>query len=441
MIPTTVGAPLRIFNPGLHQSDEDVISRFCVRETELESILEVLRGNIESSSCQHVLIAAPHGLGKSMLLARTAAELRGNGEFSEWLLPVLFMDECHGIADFAGFWLDTMFLLAGELAASDAGLAAEMLTAVARMTARGAEASARSAALGMLCRTADRIGKRLVLLVEDLEEICLGMGEACRRQLSEVLLSEPRIMLVATATGGLEPSGKDRRACAGMFARQELKPLTTGECGELWRSINGAGADRNIRPLEILTGGNPRLLAMLAAAARDWRPHSLLEEIAALADARTEYFRAKLESLPNSERRVMTAVLDLWQAATTGEIAARARMDVRAVSTMLKRLMDRGAILGETPAGGGRRRYAAAEPLYCIWRQLRRGGGAAGEVRRLLRFMEEFYGAGEARASRLSSATWETGLALLEAERGPREALAVVGDIRRHFRELPESQE
>ena len=49
---------------------------------------------------------------------------------------------------------------------------------------------------------------------------------------------------------------------------------------------------------------------------------------------------------------------------------------------------------------------------------------------RLLRFMEEFYGAGEAQGMRFSSETWETGLAYMEAERAPREVLAVAEDIR-----------
>lgn len=427
---TTDGAPLRFFNPGLYQSDEDVISQFCVRESELGFILEILNRNFESPSCRHVLVAASAGMGKSMLLARTAAELRGNAEFSARLLPVRFMDECHDIADFAGFCVETMSLLADELAANDAELAEELRAAAERMSAEGAESSLRNEAFDMLCQTADRTGKQLVLLVEDLEEICLGAGEEFSRRLGEALLSEPRIMLVATATGRLEPPGEDRQTLAGMFALQALKPLTTEECRILWQSIDEAGADRDIRPLEILTEGNPRLLAMLAAASRRGGPRSLHEEMAALVDWNTDFLRERLAALPKSERRVLAAILDLWRASTTGEIAARARMDVRAVSTMLRRLIDRGAVMAETPAGGGRKRYAAAEPLHCVWRRLRRGGAAAREVGRLLRFMEEFYGAGEAEGMRFSSATWETGLAYMEAERAPREVLAVAADIR-----------
>lgn len=426
-----------MFNPGLFQSDRDVISQFCVRERELGIILDVLRGNIESESCQHALLAAPHGLGKSMLLARTAAELRENREFSERLLPVRFMNECHGIADFADFWLETMLHLAGELELGDPETARELLETVSGMSAGTDESVTRNEAFARVCETASRIDRQLVLLVEDLEEICADAGEAFSRQLGDVLQSEPRIMLVATASGSFELPDDDRQAFAGMFALLELMPLGTDECQILWQSLNDDPAlERNVRPLEILTDGNPRLLAMIAARSRQNPASSLLEEVIALADERTEYFRGQLESLPRGERRVLAAILDLWRASTTGEIAARARMDVRAVSTMLKRLIDRGMIMQESPANGGRRRYAAAEPLHCIWHRWRRGGAAAEEATRLVHFMSEFYGGG-GKGMRLSTEVWETGLALLEADRVPREALQVVGDIRRQLGEKP----
>ena len=50
---------IRKFNPGTFLSDEEVIEQFVVRKRELDIVLEVLRGNIDSPSCQHVLVVAP----------------------------------------------------------------------------------------------------------------------------------------------------------------------------------------------------------------------------------------------------------------------------------------------------------------------------------------------------------------------------------------------
>ena len=108
-----------------------------------------------------------------------------------------------------------------------------------------------------------------------------------------------------------------------------------------------------------------------------------------LIDDRTEYFRSHLKALGKTERRIYIAVLNLWQHSTPGEIAARARTDVRVVSTMLGRLVERGALV--VKGGGRKRKYAAAEPLYCIYYKLRRGRGKSAIVENLIRFMSVFY--------------------------------------------------
>ena len=116
-----------------------------------------------------------------------------------------------------------------------------------------------------------------------------------------------------------------------------------------------------------------------------------MEELVRLVDEHTEYFRGHLEVLPKAERRVYVAVLDLWQPSGTGEIAKRARMDVRAVSTMLGRLVRRGAVLRRPSNGSSRNLYVAAEPLYSIYYKLRRERDEAAIVESLVRFMLAFY--------------------------------------------------
>ena len=90
-------------NPGTFQSDKEVIAQFVVRNREIGVVLEVLHGNIDSPSCQHILVVAPRGRGKSMLLARGGAELRADAALSETLLPVRFMEESQEVFNLAGF--------------------------------------------------------------------------------------------------------------------------------------------------------------------------------------------------------------------------------------------------------------------------------------------------------------------------------------------------
>ena len=118
--------PVRKLNPGMLQSDDEVREQFVVRQHEFASVLEVLRGNIEASSCQHVLVVAPRGRGKTMLLARVAAELHTDAVLSEGLLPVRFMEESQEVFNLADFWLETLFHLARESAVHGPEVAREV---------------------------------------------------------------------------------------------------------------------------------------------------------------------------------------------------------------------------------------------------------------------------------------------------------------------------
>ena len=201
-------------------------------------------------------------------------------------------------------------------------------------------------------------------------------------------------MLLASAASRFKGLDDAEQPFFELFRIVDLEPLTTGECRRLWQAVSGDPVtDREIRPIEILTGGCPRLLVIMAGFARHRSLRQLMEELVTLIDEHTEYFRGHLEVLGKVERRIYLAVIDLWQPSRPGEIAARARMDVRVVSTMLGRLVNRGAVAA---AGSGRKRlYAATERLYSIYYKLRRERDEAAVVRNLIHFMAVFYSEGE----------------------------------------------
>ena len=199
-------------------------------------------------------------------------------------------------------------------------------------------------------------------------------------------------MLLASATSRFEGLDDAEEPFFELFRMIELKPLGTDQCRRLWEAAGGdPRSGRDIRPLEILTGGNPRLLVIVAGFSRHRSFRQLMEELVTLVDEHTEYFRGHLEVLAKLERRVYVAVIDLWRPSTTGEIAARARMDLRSVSTMLGRLVDRGAVTWRAGEDRRKRLYAAAEPLYSIYYKLRRERDEAAVVENLILFMMAFY--------------------------------------------------
>ena len=415
----------RKFNPGLFQSDAEVVMQFAVRHRELETVLEVLRGNVDSSSCQHVLVIGPRGRGKSMLLARVAAELRMREELSARLLPVRFMEENLEISSMADFWLEVLFQLGRECATHDPDHGRALKATHADLAGHRRERELTGLARAAVLSAADRLGRRLVLMVENLQSLCSIAEDDFGWQLRQELQSHPELMLLATATGRFEGLDDAKEPFFELFHIVDLRPLDEEECGRLWWAVTGdtAPSSDQLRALHVLTGGNPRLLVAMADLARHRSLSRLMESLVTLIDGHTDYFRSLLDSLSGAQQRVYVALLDLWQPSNASEIAARARLDIRVVSTMLGRLVDRGAV---TVTGSRRKRlYSAAQRLHCIYYKLRREGGEAAVVRSVLRFMNVYYNE--------SDREWIVRRALSDATQSP----AISGALSRMFANHP----
>ena len=159
-----------------------------------------------------------------MLLARVSAEIRTDDKLSACLLPIRFMEESHEIFNIVDFWLDTLFYLARESTKYDPVLAEELREThadlaypeselVSRPTDKLRETHADLAyrrqtladrARAAVLEAADRLGKKLVLMVENLQELCENADKDFSEELRDALQSEPQIILLATATSRFE---------------------------------------------------------------------------------------------------------------------------------------------------------------------------------------------------------------------------------------------
>ena len=304
------------------------------------------------------------------------------------------MEESDEVFNAADFWLEVLFYLALAIDKQDPEFARSLRDTRADLTSRWRERELDERARAAVLEAANTLGKRLVLMVENLQALCATADGDFGWKLRKTLQTEPQIILVASATSHFEELHDAREPFFELFRNICLAPLNTAQCCRLWEVVSGAAvSERKMTPVKILTGGSPRFLAIVAGFGRHRSLHRLMEELVQLIDDLTDTFRGDLQALPKTERRVFLAVADLWQPSTTGEIAARARMDVRTVSTMLGRLVDRGAVIPY------RRRkkslYGVTERLYCIYYKLRRERDDAAVVHGLLHFMTGFYTSSE----------------------------------------------
>ena len=378
------------YNPGF-LTDDEIVDSFCVRTAEFESIVESLRESAASSST-HSLVIGPRGSGKTHLLLRVAAEVRRDLALSG-IFPVVFSEESYEVATCGEFWLECLGRLA-EQAPEDQRASLRLTYDDLRTVSDDRTLADRC--LGSLLDFADRHDTRLLLIVENLNMLFSDMSDPdVGWQLRKTLQTEPRIILLGSATSRFDEIDSPEHALYDLFRVLTLRPLDTAECEALWETVSGKpSVGDTVRPLEILTGGSPRLISIIARFGADRSFADLMGSLLDLVDEHTEYFKSHLEALPAQERRVYLALARLWRPATAREVADQARIDTNACSAQLRRLVDRGvvAIEGGTPR---RREYYLTERLYNIYYLLRRGVGTDGLVKALIEFMICFYSTSE----------------------------------------------
>ena len=425
----------RKYNPGF-LSDDELVATFCVRTPEFTSIIETLV-ECTGSANTHQIVIGPRGSGKTSLLLRVAAEIVRDTGLASRFFPVVFAEESYEVSTAGEFWLECLSRLADRT--PQRGDGPDWRRTLEELRTIRDDRMLGDRCLGALQDFADREGKRLVLFVENLNMIFGDMADKnAGWRLRQTLQTEPRIVLLASATSRFDEMDNRDKALYDLFRVLTLRPLDTDDCAALWRKASGQSrAPQTIQALRILTGGSPRLLTIVARFGAQLSFRELMADLLNLVDDHTEYFKSHLDALPAQERRVYLSLAGLWKPATAREIADRARLDTSKCSAHLARLIDKGAV--EMTGGTARRRlYYLTERLYNIYYLMRRARGPAPLIEALIRFMEGYYSADELKefGARIAREALETDGKVLSHHRTAFEQLVRLPSLAEHRDEL-----
>jgi tetratricopeptide (TPR) repeat protein len=365
--------------------EEQLRENFVVRQVDFELIKRIISDHVPGSS-QHLLVTGPRGCGKTLLVHRLAAEIRQHDDLRNRFYPLLFSEESYQVSSAAEFWLESLFCLGRQTGDE------QLKEAYLELRSEIDDQLLSGRALQHLLDFADSEGKKILLIVENLNMLFGDLASAEEgATIRQTLMNEPRLLLLATATNLFEGIDHPSTAMFEMFRIHELKPLDDDDCNALWGLIAGEKMPgEQITPVRILTGGNPRMLALLARCGAKRSFRQLLDDLVEAVDEHTEYFKSHLDTMAPIERKVYLALAELWSISSVREIALVARLDVNKTSAYLNRLLNRGIVVIEKQAKRNKL-YGLSEGSYSIYYLLRRYGRLADRVRALVTFMIHLY--------------------------------------------------
>lgn len=368
-----------LYNPD-HMSAEELKATFVGRETLLQDMLDITRRQPDGAGVQHIMVIAPRGMGKTSLLQRFRLAVL-ESELAETWLPLKYPEELYSVADLADFWLVTLRILA--VATDDKTWGERAYRLPAEFSRRDDIADA---ALALLKSYRQRSGKRLLLLVENMDDLLGNIAKGVDAgKLRDVLMNDGALMIAGSAVKFFKQAGSYDQPLYNFFRIFDLEQLSCAEAQQLLLKRADRETDTALRQqlqdnparlqtLHYFTGGVPRLVLMLYRILAQSDIGAVREALVKLLDEVTPYYKARVEVLPIQQRQVLDIVTRLTaetrQGSSNAKIAQALHLPPGQVNAQLKRLVDAGYLFA-VPLRGRKSCYVLSEPLYSLWHQMR----------------------------------------------------------------------
>ncbi|MBL9151829.1 MAG: tetratricopeptide repeat protein [Verrucomicrobiales bacterium] len=399
---------ISLYNTG-RVAPEKIIAAFAARRDQFQRIVADLAAEKPTSRAQHHLIVGQRGMGKTMLLARLAAELRTEPALRERFVPLVFAEEQYAVDRLSKFWLNCLDSLADAREADNQTEAVEAIDATVKRLTSGGFSAPKDDQLfadevyAAFAAAAQTSGQRPVLLVDNLQLVFERLESGQQHSLRE-LLTRPGAPILVGASPSPPPQSQDYGAAFyDHFKVHYLRPLEEAEMRDLLLHLAAAAQRDDVRQrvlqhparlkvLRQLTGGNPRTtLTLFLLYAEDFAP-SVFGDLEGLLDRVTPLYKARFEELTPQQQVITSAIANHWDPITAAALAANTGLPAGTISAQLDRLEKTGVIERTELFGESRTGYMIAERFFNIWFLMRSASRRQRrEVEFLTRFLENFY--------------------------------------------------
>lgn len=371
----------------------EFLERFVVRTDIFEDIFEDMQTSDYKVANQHYIIIGQRGQGKTTLLRKLQIEVENDKKLSKFLLPVKFAEEQYQIRSLSRLWEE----VADYLQSLHEDMFPHVLDG---MEEHFDDEDYELKSFSYLEYALKKKKIKLLLLIDNIDELIGKLNEKEQRRLREILLESSSFRIVGSSTKMLEQHYDYGKPFYEFFKIIKLKGFTKEESIAFLRSIGKGGQKEKmenlietnparIETLRQLTGGVPRTLVMLFDIFLDEDGNAFDDLLKVLDDA-TPLYKHRLDELPPQLQEIVHTIAINWDGMYTAEIAKKTRLSTKVISAQLGKLEKYDIV--ESEQAGKNKIYKIKERFFNIWYLMRFGRKKERQrVEWLVRFLESWF--------------------------------------------------
>jgi tetratricopeptide (TPR) repeat protein len=384
------------FTPSL-MSPQELETILVQRQDLAQELFEKILLSATTPAKHYALLIGMRGMGKTHLVAliyyRLLAEFDRNPPLKDKLVIAWLREEEWGVDS----WLDLVSRILRALAVEEPQ-SKSLLEELRRISIEDSIDRAAANATRLL---KEAIGNRtLLLMMENLDDLFKGLGEAGQQQFRSFLQAEQCCTILAT-TPALFPAVQSRaEPFFGFFNPIYLDRLTVPEAIEMLGKIATLGGQEDlasflqtplgrarVRAVHHLAGGNPRVYMLFSQFITRDALDSLVEAFMKMLDDLTPYYQARMKELSNQQRKIVELLVDKRHPVMVKEIAADCFIDAGTAGSQLRELRKLGYV--EAEQNGRESFYELREVLMRLCLEVKKQRGQWVEI--FVEFLKIWY--------------------------------------------------